>query len=249
MKGCLTVVSDAHLDARTAGVERFDEIRESFEEAVKHAIDRRSANPSTPSLFVFCGDLCDSDDGRDVLRASAYAVDVAVRLMLSGIRSLWIAGNHDIVEDGQTTVLEPLKGLERGDGRLPRPIVASTEPVYFRLGWPPPPESMTTVLALPYSPTPYDAAAALREGPDLVFGHLMLPGMHPGSESAEFACGKDRMFPLEELRAMKRRPRLVVNGHYHRHQTTEDGIVIVGSLARLTFAETQGAPGYLSIDL
>jgi len=42
---------------------------------------------------------------------------------------------------------------------------------------------------------------------------------------------------------------LVVSGHYHRRQTTEDGIQVVGSLARLTFGEESNTPQFLVIEL
>lgn len=247
----IVVVSDSHLDWRTAGVERFDEVRESFEEAVSFAIDE---GPQA-DLFVFCGDLCDSDDGRDVLRASAYAVDVAVRLMNEGIASLWIAGNHDIVGDGETTTLSPLVGLENvvTADREPSIFVASKGPrrdLFQPLGMLKP----VMLVSLPYSPNPYDAGEYLRNDlaagpvgmPRLIFSHLMLPGMHPGSESGELARGKDRMFPIDVMKQVK--PALVVNGHYHRAQTTPDGIRIPGSLARLTFGEEDHEPGFLVID-
>jgi len=260
----IVCVSDAHLDARTAGVERFDEIRESFEEAVAFALD---AMTPPVGLFVFLGDLCDADDARDVLRASSYLVSVAVRLSTWGVKTLFVGGNHDCCSDGETTTLAPLRPLEdlydvedgSGDTRRERaPVVAAWAPYGFELG------EEFYVLALPYSPTPYDADAALRRAAEdarraprtggmddgrklLVFGHLQLPGMHPGSESREMARGKDRWFPLDAMR--ETRPELVVNGHYHARTVTPDGIVIPGSLARLTFGEEKLSPAFLVIDV
>lgn len=238
----IVAVSDLHLDWRTAGVERFDEVVESCEEAVSFARKEKV------DLFAFCGDLCDSDDGRDVLRASAYAVDVAVRLRNDGIHSIWIAGNHDVVSDGRTTTLDPLKGLEKLSSP-PGVMVATTGPRSWELRT----STGTFILvALPYSPVPYDAGEAWREHvphahPSVVFSHLMLPNMHPGSESKELARGKDRAFPIEE---MKKRPAtLVLNGHYHARSVTPDGIQIVGSLARLTYGEEHHSPGFLVCDV
>ncbi len=239
--------SDAHLDARTAGVERFDEIRESFDQAKRFAIEE------TPKadLFAFTGDLCDPEDGRDVLRASSYALGVALELKAHRVPSLWVGGNHDPCGDGQTTTLEPLFAAQQySDGFV---IVSSRVGFWFRHGFAP---NACVILALPYSPSPYDAEAMMLEAgktarnegvPLLVFAHLMLPGMHPGSESQEMARGKDRMFPIEAMR--KAKPALVVNGHYHEAQTTPDGIRIPGSLARLTFGEEKHEPGFLVVDL
>jgi DNA repair exonuclease SbcCD nuclease subunit len=237
--------SDAHLDARTAGVERFEEIRGSFDEAVRFAIEQR---PQL-TIFSFTGDLCDPEDGRDVLRASAYALGVALDLKEEGIPSIWVAGNHDPCGDGKTTTLEPLVELGR---RFPdEVIVASTRPVSHLFG-----AGEFWLLVLPYVPTPYDAEremlkageAAKREGvPLYVFSHLMLPDMHPGSESLELARGKDHGFPLEAMRKVK--PQLVVNGHYHAAAIVHDVIHIPGSLARLTHGEEGNRPGFLVIDV
>jgi DNA repair exonuclease SbcCD nuclease subunit len=239
----IIVCSDAHLDARTAGVERFDEIAESFRQAVWHAVEP----VPHADLFVFCGDLCDPDDGRDVLRASAFAVEMATTLSANHVPSLWLAGNHDVVKDGQTTTLEPL--LYLGDGNVQ---VAVREPLLLQRG------EHVDVLALPYSPTAYDAEEAVRRAEErarehearlVIFSHLMLPGMHLGSESGEMARGKDRNFPLKALNALRDAPALVVSGHYHRAQRTEDGIRVVGALARLTFGEETNAPGFLVVEL
>jgi len=270
----LVVVSDAHLDARTAGVERFDEIRDSFDEAVEYALHCRSG--AGADLFVFCGDLCDPDDGRDVLRASAYVVDAAVRLATHRVKSLWISGNHDVAADGVTTTLDALEGLEQifdaederercDDRELWAPRVALRGPVVLELpGSAPRHPRKCLVAALPYSPEPYGAdsflygtgrKAAANGVPLLVFGHLMLPGMHPGSEAAELARGRDRAFPLDalaRLRSENFEPALLVNGHYHRRQSVMiDGwaFEVPGSLARLTFAEEENVPGFLAIDV
>jgi DNA repair exonuclease SbcCD nuclease subunit len=239
----IVACSDAHTDARTAGRERFDEVVRNFDEVVRFAIE---AKPRV-NLFVFLGDLVDPDDGRDVLRAASFAISRAMKLACYGVESLWIAGNHDVCQDGETTVLDPLG--EASLGFHQHIFVAAREA--FSIG-----REEVEILALPYSPRPYDAEEVLMSAaaeakdsdkPLLVFGHLMLPGMHLGSESAELARGKDRSFPLETARKVK--PRLMVNGHYHEGQITRDGIHIPGSLCRLTFGEERNEPGYLVFDI
>ena len=245
----IVVVSDLHTNARTMGKERFDEVERGLVEAVEVAIDGKAG------LFAFCGDLCDPNDARDALRALALAMDVAIYLAGRGVTSLWLSGNHDVCRDGETTTLEPLRiAGEKLHGSLVGKIYAATlESCFFCVGDSSPYREKIAVLALPYSPRPYDADAAIRKAakdagtlPLFVFSHLMLPDMHLGSESAEMMRGKDRAFPLDAMREVK--PALVVQGHYHRGQRTKDGIHVVGSLARLTFGEERHDPGYLLVD-
>jgi DNA repair exonuclease SbcCD nuclease subunit len=249
----IVAVSDLHTNARTMGKERFDEVERGLVEAVEVAIDGKAG------LFAFCGDLCDTDDARDVLRALVLAMDVAIYLAIRGVTSLWLSGNHDVCGDGETTTLEPLRiAGEKLYGTFNAKIHAATrDSCFFCVGDPSPYREKIAVLALPYSPRPYDADAALRKAakdagtlPLFVFSHLMLPDMHPGSESAEMMRGKDRAFPLDAMREVK--PALVVQGHYHRGQRVSIApgleIHIPGSLARLTFGEERHDPGYLLVD-
>ena len=238
----ILVCSDAHTDARCCGVERFDEVKEAFEDVVSHAVAMNHAGRQT--FVAFTGDLCDGDDARDVLRASSLAIETGRDLEHDDISQLWIMGNHDPLGDGSTT-LDPLAcALGEDDvarGPIHRELCEAGE--YY------------PVLALPYSSSPYDAeevlATFLREtvkaAHRFVFSHLMLPGMHPGSESAEMARGRDRMFPVELLKGAQRCT--VVNGHYHRAGFGPEGIFIPGAMTRNTFGEEKNEPGFLVLDV
>lgn len=239
----ILATSDWHLDAYTAGYDRHDDVCAAVDVVVAAAIKLGA------DLFLFLGDLCDPDPSR-APRCAAKAIEVAERLARAGIRSRWLVGNHDVIEDGSgTSTLEPLARLGeiRGDFR-----------VYSRssieaLG------SDLTVLALPYVPraAAYDPAAWLRGvagtegvrlGRVLVLSHLNCPGIVPASETKEMPRGREVWLPLDFIRETWGDRALILSGHYHRGQVTPDGVVVVGSLARLTSGEERNDPGYLVIE-
>ena len=255
----IVACSDAHTDARCCGVERFDEVVEAFGQASMRAHGERLDEEGVESsavLFVFCGDLCDGEDGRDVLRASSLAIGMAREHEEQRVEQAWVCGNHDVLGDG-TTTLDPLDAMFRAGSPYSR--AATREPVHFevpiasKMG-----ADMVQIALLPYSPAPYDVESWLKRFLDetktavrrLVFSHLMLPGMHPGSESVEMARGKDRMFPVELLKGQKRLT--VVQGHYHAGQTLKFhgvDVHVVGSMALNTFGEEGNVPSYLVMDV
>jgi DNA repair exonuclease SbcCD nuclease subunit len=232
--------SDFHPDVVTGGVSRFHEVANAVQETVNVAIDNKV------DLYVFPGDLCDPDDGPSVLRCVDLAIDAAITLHQAGIPSVWIAGNHDVVEDGSgITTLTPMLSL-----------MAACPSVYvFEVSnW----ENIAgmRVLALPFTATShtYDPAEAVRKMPlppagtrTLIVGHLKVEGVQPGEETTEMPRGRDIVFPREVCR--ERFPNaLLINGHYHRQQI-HDGVHIPGSLARLTFGERDYAPGFMIIEV
>lgn len=250
----LFVVSDLHADASTAGLDRFDEIREALFVAVDAAIDESKRTKPENVAFIFSGDLCDPDTTRS-FRAIGLAIEVALCLSRFSIRSLWIAGNHDVIEnDRGSTVLEPLYQAKYASDR----IVVAEDPTIWRVG-------RTNIVALPYAARArtYDPAEFIRESCyglqeskeigdftiPIVIGHLTVPSAERGSESDDFARGRDMIFPVEECRKRWGDRCMLVNGHYHRKQVTKDGVHIPGSLARLRHDEEQHEPGYLVIEV
>jgi DNA repair exonuclease SbcCD nuclease subunit len=257
----LFLTSDWHADASTSGFDRFDEIAAAARAAADDAarFKREGGDP----LFVFSGDLCDPDTTR-AFRAVSLAIDLALGLSARGVPSLWIAGNHDVIEnDRGATVLEPLaKVAWKGgyDGRAE--IRVAEEPLQWSFK-----TTGVQVVALPY------VARARAYEPDLyvdncvppdratealgwhvrrvvVIGHLTVPGAERGSESLDFARGRDLVFPVEACRRRWGDRVTMINGHYHRRQTpTSDGVYIPGSLARLRHDEETHEPGYLTIDV
>lgn len=239
------LASDFHADASTSGLDRFDEIRSAGLRVVQAAIDAKRGGADV--AFVFGGDLCDPDTTR-AFRAVALAVEMAERMSRRDIPNLWIAGNHDTIEDARgSTVLEPLFKMSLGyDG-----LFVFEEPFFV------PFDDGTLVVALPhvararaYDPDEWIRTAPIPEARRvLVVGHLTVPGAERGSESDDFARGRDLVFPVEACRRRWGDRAILANGHYHRAQTTREGVHIPGSLARLRHDEERHEPGYLAIEV
>lgn len=240
------VTSDWHADAMTLGVLRYREVEEFADTVTRHTIGVNSAK--TPALFVFAGDLSDPDPPR-CWRAAGLAVKVARELAECGIPSIWLTGNHDVLEDGEGShTLMPVDGLSSSKSAVH--VVDRPGPVYPFRGDPEFDE--LCVLCYPYTPRShaYDPATVglgLRHAPELVVGHLMLEGIDAGSETKDFARGRDVFLPIDEIR--RRWPTsVIVNGHYHEGRNYR-GVHIPGAPLRLTLGEAANQPRYLEIKL
>jgi DNA repair exonuclease SbcCD nuclease subunit len=229
---------DWHGDASTNGLDRFDEISAAAFTVAKHAAKERDA------VFVFGGDLCDPDTTRS-FRAIALAISIAMYLEKNGVPSIWIAGNHDVIEnDRGSTTLEPLKAVAEKSNLIS--VHETAWPIVV---------ANRRVVALPFAArtASYDPEAAVTKfaqfDPHLVVGHLTVLSAERGSESDDFARGRDMIFPVETCRRLWGDRCMLVNHHYHRKQITKDGVHIPGSLARLRHDEEQHEPGYLVIEV
>lgn len=241
------VCSDWHADASTSGLDRFDEIREAAHRVARAAVEAKYHGVG--SAFVFGGDLCDPDTTR-AFRAVGLAVEVAAFLARHGIQNVWIVGNHDTIEDTHgSTVLEPLKQMADADSEGWTRVFEEPGSELFGRD--------TLLVALPHAARAraYDPDEWIRTAPFpearrvLVVGHLTVPGAERGSESDDFARGRDLVFPVEACRRRWGDRAILANGHYHRAQTTREGVHIPGSLARLRHDEERHEPGYLAIEV
>lgn len=238
------IASDWHADASTNGLDRFDEIRDAAYAVALSAVD--SKKKGIDSAFIFAGDLCDPDTTR-AFRAIALAIEIALFLAHAKVPSLWIAGNHDVIEnDRGSTVLEPLRLI--ADRQTS--ITVAENPMYWSFRG-------SCVMALPfvaranaYDPEEFvERSTSLVPDLALIVGHLTVPSAQRGSESDDFARGRDMIFPVETCRKRWGNRCILVNGHYHRKQVTKDGVHIPGSLVRLRHDEEQHEPGYLVIEV
>ena len=245
----ILVTGDWHTDAITAGVDRAEDVATAIGETVEAAIREEV------DLYLFLGDLCDPDGVRSH-RAAALGVHTAARLRHYGIASRWLVGNHDVIEDGSGShTLAGISALSFGQrlGREDAKVYdAPTVEAIGARGGP-----GVDLVALPFTPRShaYDPAAFIEELPGrvgaampvLIAGHLNIEGIGPGSETLDMPRGRDVFFPVEACR--KRFPNaLLLNGHYHTRQIF-NGIVIPGSLERLTFGEERNEPGYLIVEI
>jgi DNA repair exonuclease SbcCD nuclease subunit len=233
------VTSDWHVDWVTAGARRFDEIKLAVRETVSAAIEQKC------SQYFFLGDLMDPDCGNISYRILEMVMHTMCRLSASDIESFWLAGNHDVIEDGVgTTTLTPFHNTD-----WHMPVHVLEQPTYLS-------RRDCDVIALPYTATSdaYNPAEYIQKleprktkNPTIVIGHLSIPGIVPGEETTEMPRGREVTFPREALRE-KFPHALLFNGHYHRRQRY-DGIEIPGSLARLTFGEADHAPHYVIVEV
>lgn len=239
----IVVVGDLHLDAVTMGVARFDEIVRALDETVDCAIQTGA------DLWVQLGDVFDPDAGPVAYRALRELVRVVGRLRNADVPVAFVAGNHDVVEDGTgTTTLSPLAYLEGNDTPGLPHVDVFDRPGVFRVdakGG-----GRRTIVSLPYTATshaydPEEFVDRKLEGTRdaIVLGHLVVPGVSPGEEAVEFARGRDVFFPTEAC--LRNRVALMLQGHHHLRQTTGDGVMIPGALSRLTFGEESYKPGFL----
>jgi DNA repair exonuclease SbcCD nuclease subunit len=233
---------DWHLDWITRGVARAEEIESAVHESVRAAVE------GAATAYVFLGDLCDPDSGPATFRAIEFAMHIALKLKKQGVPSIWIAGNHDVCNDGRgTTTLTPMRaivGAERSGEAIHRAIYLFETPGWMRL-------ADLFFLALPFTEPArgYNVAAFAKEhiaDRAVVGAHLSVPGIIPGEETNEMPRGREVIFPFAETRAASLR----MNGHYHRRQSFDpkDGgppIEVPGSLASLTFGEERNTPGFL----
>jgi len=240
----VVVTSDWHLDAVTYGVSRHQDVKDAALQVVAAAF-KESAD-----LVLFLGDLCDPDDGPWALQCVETAIEIAVALKTRGIASWWIAGNHDVIEDGTgRTTLSPLRALGTPLVRVFEEPAVADVPGFSKFD----PACHVPLLALPFT------AACRRYDPDktvwekrgelgdraVVAGHMTcLAGARLGEETHEMARGRSVSFPVEQCRAGW----LKLNGHFHDRQVT-NGVHVPGALARLSFGEAQNRPSYLIFEI
>lgn len=245
----LLITSDWHADARTLGHARFDDVdravRQTVDAAIKQKVD----------AYCFLGDLCDPDSGSSVFRSVELAISVALELSNTGIHNFWLAGNHDVIEDGSgDTTLSPLRPFAKLRSHVhlfERPDRYCLQQQY---GGP-----SILIHALPYTATshPYDPAAQAEPiwaqgGTHVVLAHLAVEGVQPGEETTEMPRGREVVFPREKF-TEDMNGVFLFNGHYHRQQTHGmpgyRPVHIPGAPARFTFGEQDNEPGYLLVEV
>lgn len=231
------ITSDWHIDSRLAGVQRIDEIRG----VVSHLAEE--SRRQDVDVIINCGDFFDPCTPRDLFWATELIRLVRQLHDAAKQGSIWIAGNHDTVQDswGQTT-LSPLAAVA---DLLPGLHIVE-DPTWIP-GF--------NTLAIPHPRAGrrvhgarLDDAVALAQPGCIVAAHLIVPGALLGSESREMSRGRDETLDAATITALD--PCIVLNGHYHKPQVVAGPtpIQIPGALIRHTFGEAGNDPRYLLID-
>jgi DNA repair exonuclease SbcCD nuclease subunit len=243
----LLVTSDWHVDAVTMGHARFADVdracRETVEAAIREHVD----------AYCFLGDLCDPDSGSSVFRSVELAISAALELERNGIRSFWMAGNHDVIEDGSgDTTLSPMRPLGRSYPSRIHVIerFATTKGTYtdgVQMTFLP-----FTATSHPYRPQEFLQGIDFTMGRHLVLGHLVVEGVQPGEETTDMPRGREVMFPRRMFAEQMENVHLL-NGHYHRQQSNHlpgfRPVHIPGAPARFTFGEGGHSPSYLLVEV
>ena len=238
----IVVVSDLHLDQSTAGVDRFLDSAVVLRSAGAYAASRKA------DALVFNGDLCDPHTAR-AHRSLETLAEVVSMLHAVNIPTFLLPGNHDVIEDGSgRTVLDVFRWMD-GAALRDEPGAHVFEGPYSC--------SRCNVIWLPFTPSSraYDPDEFIRSLvleerdviPTVVFGHLNLEGIVPGSETTDMPRGRDVYWPLKALRECFPNA-FLVGGHYHTPQVFE-GVHVVGSGARLRFDEKDNEVGFMVLEV
>lgn len=235
----ILLFSDWHGDQSTAGLRRIDDLEGAFERVLAIAIEREV------DYAFFLGDLADPDCGSILVRVLDSALSLAARLCAVGIGSIWISGNHDVLEDGsELSTLHPIRHARVGDFAS----IVVERPTSLVFGK----KNLVEATLLPFTSrsAPYDPAEYMRANPfkqnggRIVLGHCTsIRGARAGSETTDLARGGSLEFPIEECKRQK--VTFMACGHFHHGQVTPDGVHIPGSLERLRFDEERNSPGIL----
>lgn len=235
----LVATSDWHLDQSTAGVDRYDDTCQAIDVSVDAAIEMKA------NAYLMCGDLTDPNNVRSH-RSVTKAIAVQRRLRENKVQPIFVAGNHDVIEDGSgKTTLSPLAATGFGSVyEQPTMQILECGVVFIALPF--------TALSHSYDPDEFirKCAKAIGDDPRPVFiaGHLNLGGINPGSETTEMPRGRDVFWPMEAIRDCFPSNAAVVGGHYHTPQVY-DGVTIIGSTVRLRFDERDNELGYLVMEV
>lgn len=230
----IVVSSDWHLDAVTAGAPRMDDVLANLE-IVKSRSLRAKAH-------LFLGDLADPDSA-SAHRCVEHAARFARVHAEAGVETHWLRGNHDGVEDGESSsTLSPIVGA------FAAKVFVHERPSVRELA----PGVVAVFLPFPMRSDAYDPEAFIRDAAKqvdaprvFVFGHLAVAGAALGSETHDMPRGRDVLFPTRAIREAWGERAVMLNGHYHAGQRTESGVFIPGAPERFTFGEIGNAPSFL----
>lgn len=248
--------SDWHVDVVTAGFRRFDDVTAAVNESIRAAIDMKA------DYYLFTGDFCDPNNDGSSHLYSRFLLESAIELADAGVKSIWMAGNHDVVESGEgVTTLSSLRALSTSAHYAHMVhLVETPQALSLLKGTQYKPETDdVAIICLPFTShdRDYDPAErvkflgkTLREKFVIIASHLNVEGIEIGSETTDFPRGRNVFFPKDACNELEESGKTVLRlqGHYHKQQVFE-GIYVVGSLVNLTFGEQDNKPCFQVIDV
>lgn len=242
MKVRFIIYGDQHLDLKTEGIDRTDDILDAHSQITDYAIEVRKENQET--IVLNMGDMFHGTRPRaEVLAKAIQMINV---LEHEGIETHIIAGNHDVIDaKDQTSALAPLEAV----GYQHINIYHSIELVRLREGL-----NLVTVPHISKAKAVNEGykgvqdyinskAAEIEEELDeddinIVIGHMNISGAKTGTESYMIK-GAHEDFPsvLKESEKID----YIFNGHIHRPQLIPNGlgapIIITGDIQTNDFGE------------
>ena len=247
------ITGDWHADARTIGRARFGDVDRAVRQMVEAAIEQ------SVDMFCFLGDLCDPDAGSVVFRCAELAISAALTLQRADVVSVWVAGNHDVIEDGSgDTTLTPLRPIAVASKGIVR-VFEQPGTFVLREGGD---VGLLGVMALPFTATSHayrpsafvdGYAKEMQSRSWVVLGHLAVAGVVPGEETTDMPRGREVVLPRECFPQQNMQNVHVFNGHYHAQQVHDAPGVrpvhIPGAPVRLTFADGDRVPSFLIVEV
>ena len=240
--------------------ERRGWLRRGFGRAVEYALERRA------HLFLQAGDLFDSPEPRNVERQ--FVAEELARLRQAGVRCLGIGGNHDTprARGGQPLATPqgsyaPLGGLRLlggpstdggdatwNDGRDATYRISTTavDAEFLEI------EGVRVAVGgITPDPTALAGSDPLEEvswQPDAELALLLL---HASLEGHVYPGAPEPIVRRQTVEGLKGVDCLLV-GHVHRFAAFRWGdktVVVPGATERMTFAETEGSPGFVYMEV
>lgn len=235
----VVITADWHLDAVSLGNSRFDDLSVALRAMMLTVVEEK------PDLFLFLGDLCNPDRGARTLKAIATAAFYARMLAENEVESVWLAGNHDVVDSSEiVTSLTPLASMPflRVVESLSSLQVGNWHLVFLPY--------ISRVLQAEVDVQRYverECVLAADKGLRLLLaGHCThVPDATTGNETTLMSRGRNMAFPVE---LGTKYGALMFNGHYHTKQRTSGGVYIPGSLGRFDFGEENNTPSFYILD-
>jgi len=250
----IIISGDKHLDLRTEGIDRTDDICNSATQIIDYAISLKEQGNEV--YYIDAGDTFHSTRPR--AEVIAKAISLLRRMDLSEIPCHVIDGNHDVIDErGRTSALEPVIAADMA-------LVYVYHDIELR-----PIRQGVNLIALPHisKARAYEAgyknvqcyiedkAEKIEESLDkydynIILSHLNIAGATVGTE--EFMIkGAHEDFP--EVLKKSKKISYIFNGHFHKCQLINNPggapIIVTGDVCTNDFGERLDRKCFFHLEL